>query len=119
MTDVRDWNYKIYRDEKGEFVKGNLGAEEFWDEFGIKSGPKFRDACWSHIPGKWAEDVRLMLTKAQKELGDRVNFTQIKEKMCWLTVYYAAKDDEAKSRMSELIVECQNRLRAKDLHPSK
>ena len=119
MGNLQDWNKKIYRDESGDFVKGNLGAEEFWEEFGIKSGPKFREACWSHIPSKWADDVRLMLKQVQDELDDRISFRQIKEKFCWLTVYYDAKDEEAKTRMDELIVECQDRLGAKDLHPKK
>lgn len=120
MEDTRDWNYRIYRDDNGEFIReGGLGADEFWDEFQIKSGPKFKDACWSHIPAKWADDVRLMLHQAQKELGDRVSFTQIKEKFCYLTVYFGAKDEEAKKRMNELIVECEVRLRAKDLYPEK
>ena len=111
------WNHRIYRDEDGKFMEGNLGAEEFWAEFEIKSGPKFRDACWSHIPAKWADDVRQMLSQAKSELGDRIDYRQIKEKFCCLTVYFDAKDDEAKNRMNELISECEKRLIAKDLHP--
>lgn len=104
---VHEWNKKIYRNEDDSFYReGELNAEEFWNEFQIKSGPKFREACWSHIPARWADDVRTLLKKVQDELGDKVSFTQIKEKFCQLTIYYSCEDDHAKQRMSELISEC-------------
>lgn len=111
------WNKRIYRNDDDSFTEGNLGCEEFWNEFQIKSGPKFREACYSRIPGKWADDVRQMLKQAQLELGDKINYRQIKEKFCCLVVSFDAKDEEAEKRMNELISECQKRLMAKDLHP--
>ncbi|KKM60740.1 hypothetical protein LCGC14_1538870, partial [marine sediment metagenome] len=81
---INEWNEKIYRNEDGSEVEGTLGADEFWDEFQIKSWPKFRDACVSHIPGKWAEDVREFLTRVRDELGDKVQFAQISVPEGWI-----------------------------------
>jgi hypothetical protein len=60
-----------------------------------------------------------MLQKVRDELGDRVEFSQIKEKFCDLTIYYSTKDDEARTRMRELIAECRNKLIAKGVHPPR
>ena len=115
--DLSDWNKKIYRNEDGSFVGGGLHAEELWEEFGIKSGPKFERACWSHIPERWAEDVRVFIREVQAELGDRVVFEQIKEKFCDLTVYCRCVDDYARKRLLELKQECVERLINKGVHP--
>jgi len=115
---VRDWNKIIYRNDDGSFIKDRgMEAEDFWKEFSIRSAPKFADACWSHIPARWADEVREMLRKAQQELGEQVEFIQIKEKLCRLTVYYSSADDHAKQRMSELITECTEKLINKGVHP--
>lgn len=114
---INEWNEKIYRNEDGSEVEGRLGADEFWDEFQIKSWPKFRDACAFHIPGKWAEDVREFLTRVRDELGDKVQFAQIKEKFCQLTVYNSCADEETRERLNELKIECVRNLIKKGVHP--
>ena len=117
--DVNEWNKKIYREENGEFAEGDrLNDVKLWEEFQIKSGPKFRDACWSGVPVKWCEDVRLLLQQVKSELGDRIEFEQIKEKWCYLTIYFTAKDKEAEKRFLELRGECINRLIEKGIHPN-
>jgi hypothetical protein len=120
MPDINEWNEKIYRNSDGKFVEGpSLGPKEFWEEFQIKSGPMFKDACWSHIPVKWTDDVRLFLKQVREELGDRVSFSQIKEKWCELTVYASTKDDAARDRLCELEKECIDRLIEKGVHPPR
>ena len=112
------WNGIIYRNDDGKWAEGErLTPDKLWDEFGIKSGPKFQDACWSDVPVKWTEDVRLFLAQVRKELGDRIEFGQIKEKWCELTVYFTASDKEAGDRLLELKRECVDRLIAKGIHP--
>ena len=117
--DINYWNKKIYRNDDDTFVEGGLNAKEFWEEFGIKSGPMFKDCCWSHIPARWADDVRIFIKQVQSELGEQVMFKQIKEKWCNLTVYYSSTDQEAGERMRQLEKECIDRLIAKDLHPPR
>lgn len=116
---VDEWNKKIYKNEDDSFVGGGLGAKEFFEEFGIKSGPLFEDKCWSHIPERWADDVRLFIKQVQSELKDQVEFGQIKEKWCRLTVYYCAENENANKRVKELINECIDRLIAKGVHPQE
>jgi len=119
MFDVNKWNAKIYRDENGEFVEGDkLDDEKLWEEFGIKSGPKFRDACWSGVPVKWTDDVRFLIKQVKDELKDRIEFAQIKEKWCRLTIYFTAKDKEAEKRFVELKRECISKLIEKGIHPN-
>ena len=117
--DIDYWNRKIYRDDVGNFVEGGLKAQQFWDEFKIESGPLFKDQCYSHIPEKWADDVRLFIKQVQSELGSRIIFKQIKEKWCWLTVYYGVTDIEADNRLKELERECMDRLIQKGIHPAR
>lgn len=117
MLNVQEWNKKIYRNEDDSFVDGDqITADELWDEFQIKSHPKFRGSCYSHIPIRWTEDVRSMLRRIRDEFGDKVEFSQIKEKWCNLTIYYSAPD-EIKDRVREIIVECKDSLISKGIHP--
>ncbi len=53
----------------------------------------------------------------QEELGDRVEFVQIKEKFCSLTVYCRCKDNYARKRLLELKQKCVERLIKKGVHP--
>jgi len=117
MDGVRAWNKKIYGNTNGTIKENGLNADDFWKEFRIKSWPKFCDSCASHIPPTWANEVREMLRIAQKELGQRIKFDQIKEKFCRLTVYYSPADKEAGQRMNELIEECKDKLIKKGVHP--
>lgn len=64
-----------------------LNADVLWEEFGIKSWPRFRDACAWSIPNTWSETVREFIVEA-KEKYPEVVLHQIKEKWCQLTVYY-------------------------------
>jgi len=114
---VHDWNAKIYRNADGSFIKGGLDSESLWDKFGIKSGPKFREACWSHIPPTWSDEVGEFITQVQTELGDLIAFKQIKEKFCMLTVYFSTKDEDARKRVYELQAECVAKLIKKGVHP--
>lgn len=117
---VDEWNKKIYKNEDGSFVEDSgMHAEEFWNDFGIESYPKFKNRCYSHIPARWREDVKTFLKQVQVELKDRVEFQQIKEKWCWFTVYYTSADEQASARMKELIGECIDRLIAKGVHPPR
>jgi len=119
MNWVHEWNTKLYWNEDGTRAKPGFQAEEFWDEFKIKSWPKFQDACAYHIPSKWVYDVRIFVKQVQDELKDRIAFAQIKEKFCRLTVYFNATDEEARTRAHELIQECIDRLINKGVHPPK
>jgi len=116
---VNEWNKKIYKNEDGSFVEGGMHAKEFFEEFGIESFPLFKDKCYSHIPARWADDVKIFLKQVQAELKDRVVFQQIKEKWCWFTVYYTFVDEESNKRMRELINECIDRLIVKGVHPPR
>ena len=116
MFDVSEWNKKIYRNEDGSFIQGEeITPNEFWEKYQIRSGPKF-NACWSHIPIRWTEDVRNMLSKIRKEFGEQVTFDQIKEKWCSLVIYYSAPD-EIKDKVREIIKECKDNLISKGIHP--
>lgn len=117
--DLDYWNKKLYpRDENAEkwTPPKNIGADWFWDNFQIKSAPKFREACWFHIPNAWADDVANLITAIRNCFGDGVEFTQIKEKFCYLTVYYSAKA-EIRPKVDEMIKHTQAVLRNKGLHP--
>lgn len=119
---VANWNNKIYWNEDGTKADGDIQSQDFWDTFGIKSWPTFKNACSYHVPGKWADDVEQFIKQVQLELEGRVSFDQIKEKWCRFTVYYSCieKDDEdAETRMRELIQECIDRLISKGVHPPK
>lgn len=116
---IDEWNRKIYKNEDGSSVGDGLNAKEFYEEFGIESAPLFRDRCYFHIPERWAEDVRVFIHQVQSELGNRIDFTQIKEKWCILTVYYDFADEEADKRLKELQKECVGRLAAKGVHPER
>jgi hypothetical protein len=116
---VEEWNNRIYRNADGSFVEGGLNAKEFFEEFGIESFPLFRDKCYYHVPERWADDVRIFIKQAQTELGHKFVFTQIKEKFCWLTVYYTPLDESADNSMKELINKCIDRLIEKGVHPPR
>jgi len=115
---IHEWNRKIYR-PNGEFEKKTLSAEDLWDKFKIKSGPKFMDACWSDVPNVWVDDVSDFILKVQEELKDKIEFTQIKEKFCQLTVYFTSADENTRKRMNELIEECIGKLIKKGVHPPR
>lgn len=115
---VKTWNAIIYKDN-GIPIKSSITSEELWDEFKIKSAPKFMDACWSHIPERWSDEVRQFIIIAQRELGDKIKFAQIKEKFCRLTVYFDTNDEHARQRMYELIDECIKKLVNRGVHPPK
>lgn len=117
---VDDWNNKIYRNPDGTPVVGGISGSDFWNEFGIESWPVNKRACASHIPERWADDVEKFIVQVQTELEGRIEFHQIKEKFCRLTVYFGYDNDEdAKNRMYELINECIERLISKGVHPPK
>jgi hypothetical protein len=119
MYNVQEWNDKIYRNADDSFVGGGMHAQEFWDEFKIKSYPLFEGRCYFFIPERWAEDVRLFIKQVQTELKDKVEFGQIKEKFCWLTVYYTSFGEDTDVRIKELIDECIDRLILKGVHPPR
>jgi hypothetical protein len=106
MHDVNKWNKKIYKNADGSFVDGDkITADELWDSFKIKSHQKFKGACYSHVPVRWTEDVRIMLGKILSEFGNKIEISQIKEKWCFLTVYYklcSSLDDRAEKRIREI-----------------
>jgi hypothetical protein len=116
---IDEWNKKIYKNEDGSFVQDQMNAKEFWEEFQIESFPMFKDKCYYHIPARWRDDVKIFLKQVQAELKDKVEFQQIKEKWCWLTVYYTFVDEVSNQRMKELINECIDRLIAKGVHPPR
>lgn len=119
IEEVHDWNKIIYKNADGSWVddSNKITVDELWDRWQIKSWPKFKEGCACHVPVKWADDVRVMLDKARDELGDKVEFQQIKEKFCRLTVYYTCKDDEASNRMQDLIRNCIEQLQIKKIYP--
>jgi len=125
MEFTTKWNKIIYQNDDGSFVTGDkITTNELWKSFGIRSAPKFMDACWSEIPVKWTEDVRIMLTKISNEFGTDITIEQIKEKWCHLTVYYkvcSSLDDNMRNsvqnRIRELIKECKESLISKGVHP--
>ena len=119
MVNIKDWNKKLYQYPDDKEVEKSMGADEFWDKFNIKSSPKFRDACWYYVPGVWADDVCEFISAVQEELGDRIEFVQIKEKFCCFNAYVKSKDEGATKRFDELKKECVDKLIAKGVHPSQ
>ena len=117
VDEVYKWNAIIYpSNEKGEDIRHGLSASDWWDRFQIKSYPKFRNVCAYRCPATWIEDVTWMVEETRKRFGDKVEFNQIKEKFCILTVYFSA-DEDTKEKMYELIAETKARLVAKGVHP--
>lgn len=114
---VHRWNKIIY----GNKSKDNnaLGADEFWKEFKIKSYPKFSGYSYYHIPGVWADEVKEFIWKVQKELGDNINFIQIKEKFCQLVVYFNTPNKDWERRVRKLQDECVEKLIEKGVYPPK
>lgn len=116
MTDINEWNKNIYKNNDGSLFKGEeLTPNDLWDKFKIKSHPKFKGSCYSHIPQRWTNDVSEMLKKIM-ELNKPVEIIQIKEKWCRLTVYYKAPD-EIKEEVNKIIVNCIETLVSNGLHP--
>jgi len=112
--DIKEWNKKIYKHSN---VKSKPFSEVLWNAFEIKSWPLFKDACSYHVPDLWREEVIKLIYKTRNVLGDRIQFSQIKEKFCYLTIYYSAKDDEAKQLMESFVEECRKNLIEKGIHP--
>lgn len=115
--ELHKWNSKLYG------LGGELGAEWFWTRHRIRSAPKFRDECWSHIPHLWEGAVTKLITKIQKTYGNKVEFRQIKEKYIHLTVYYQVAEevglieaDKIQSEVDKMIKEAQDELRKLGLH---
>lgn len=118
--DLGEWNKKLYGDRFMQKENYTRFDELLWKTFKIKSWPLFRDACAYHIPDLWREDVIKFIYKVRGGLGDRITFTQIKEKYCHLVVYYHPKDkedEEAKRLIKEWVKECIESLIQKGLHP--
>lgn len=114
-NEVLDWNKKLY-DYEASCPPKELGAEWFWENWKIKSAPKFRDECWYHIPPAWGPDVHNLVTAIINCFGDKVKFKQIKEKFATLTVY-TETDQETRLKISEMVQHTQTVLRNKGLHP--
>ena len=114
------WNTLLYWDTVLNCQQsGSWGADEFWDEVQVESWPKFTNRCASHIPFAWVEDVKQLILQAKKELGDKIDFTQIKEKFCMLTIYKQCEDEQTAARFRELELECIERLIKKGVHPPR
>lgn len=107
QKDLGLWN-SFYRDE------GEHGADWFWENFQIKSAPLYKEACWSHIPKVWADDVAELLHTLQDKFD--ISFVQIKEKFCELIVYYDAPQEQ-KEEISKLIKATKENMRNKAIHP--
>jgi hypothetical protein len=110
---LHDWNKKLYSDKK------LWQAEEFWNELGLKSWPKFKDCCTYHIPLSWAEEVKKLVLTVQKNFGDQVRFRQIKEKFCYLTIYYDADSNQIHNDVRKLINKSIDNLVKQGLHPER
>ena len=119
MLYVHKWNEIIYKDANGAFVEGErLDTEALWNDYKIKSWPKFKDACSYCIPIKWVSEIRILIEAIQTELGDKFKFSQIKEKWCNLTIYFDRTDDKSTDIAEKLIAKCKNNLIAQGIHPS-
>lgn len=112
---VNDWNKKLYRE--GELT-GEYGADWFWDNFQIKSAPLFKNACWYHIPKKWGSAVADMVNEL-KSTHPNIQFAQIKEKFCCLTVYFDNIQKDYAEDVYFIVEKCRERLRAEGVHPPK
>lgn len=105
--DLSLWN-SFYSDS------GEYGADWFWENFNIKSAPRFDDKCWSHIPKVWADDVTELLHSLQSNFD--ITFVQIKEKFCELVVYYQAPENQ-REEINKLIKETKDKMCKKAIHP--
>lgn len=115
--DLMDWNAKLYRDQHPGLT-GEYGADWFWNELEIKSAPKFKDCCWHHIPKCWADEVKAMVVELREKFPS-IEFTQIKEKFCDLTVYWSIEDydSDVSNKVRQVIKKYKNKLRDEGLHP--
>ena len=113
MLDISKWNKIIYRDANNAVAEGGLSGSDFFELFRIESWPTFENAAASHLPGKWVEDVSVLIRTAQKEIPD-INFLQIKEKFCVLTIYYDSGDNLKFEKLKKV---CIDRLIKKGVHP--
>ena len=120
--ELQEWNEKLYgtREEKLEQYKKNLPSEggdsNWFNSIGIDSWPNQKNACASHIPAAWKDDVKLMVENIRAKFGDDVKFSQIKEKFVELTVYFDAPEGIKEEVYGEIRA-CRERLREKEVHP--
>lgn len=119
IEELHAWNAKLYprNDTDGTRTDHPVSDKYFWSEFKIKSGPLFREAAWSHLPGCWSEDVTALIHQIQAKYGDTVRFAQIKEKFCDLTIYFQAGSPEETADINDMIKQCRDTLRSKGLIP--
>ena len=115
--DVSYWNSVIYKNKDGTHYQCDhpLNPQALWEEFQVQSHPVFRGKCYSHIPDKWVDDVRIMLTEIRKIEG--VDISQIKEKWCSLVVSARALNEEDSDKIKQLVSECVIRLQSKGVYP--
>lgn len=116
MVDLVKWNKIIYKDSEGNPLLGGINGADFFDNFGIKSWPAFKDAPASHIPEKWSDDVSVFILAAQKAVPE-IKFHQLKEKYCFFVVYYDCEEKNRKT-IEKLKKECIDSLIEKGVHPS-
>ena len=109
--ELAKWNQILHP----EYPVVELGAEWLWTEFGIKSAPKFDNECWSHVPECWGDDLKQLIPAIKDKYPD-VQFLQIKEKYCSLTIYFSSSPHDRES-IDVMIEKCQDVLRRKGLHP--
>ena len=115
---IHEWNQKLYPiEESKRLLPRELLAQWFWDNFQIRSAPKFKEECWYHIPIAWGDEVTSLINNIHTLYQDKVRFIQIKEKMAWLTVYFRADTKEIEGAVYNIIKTTQETLRKKGLHP--
>lgn len=119
--DIWYWNDIVYKTKSGDFFKSPspLLPEELHSEFGIACHPIVKGASYSHIPDKWAEDVRIMLVKLRNEFDGLITITQVKEKYCELVVYWDTNPGciVDKKAVKKIINDCIITLKSKKIYP--
>lgn len=115
---LSQWNNKLYGNK---FPAEEHTSDWFWDNFEIESWPKFPKRCAFHIPKVWGDAVKGMIEELRaKHPG--IEFDQIKEKFCILTVYVAldnSRSDEENDSIRAIVEKYREQLRSEGLHPLK
>lgn len=111
---IRDWNKKLYETKVNAKP---LDADALWEEFKLKSWPKFKNECGWNIPDTWADDIRGFLREVQLKFRDEVDLIQVKEKWAQLRVYYDTKNESFKPEMERMIDALRKKLIDKGYHP--